>query len=682
MDMSLQNQPHSGQPETAVRLPRPAGIRGPLTRKRLYRTIALTAAYTLIAVLPSMIDAPVWLRAAALGLVPGAGIAYTAPHGGLGVTLHLIGAVILLGGSVAAALFLITQRGDYYLRLPAIPLFSATLSGWMATAHSGHAGTQEWVAYVAVALVVAAVLWLILREVPKARAARRVGDERENYLTSVTTTESQSGSEPTPTTQLLATPSTPGAPPDQAMLDDEEDGKRLFDYILALALQPRDKWEGFERPRNRFLLKAERYQLYALLQALAHAQSIHTPAYSGAHLAAGRELVARYTDRMIWAYWRLENIWGMARFSPNPIKTRKNIMFSGYLLLDVAMHAKAFGDDRFDAAESLTFRWNEHTAFPFSLGEIAEQVARNFQHDPMCLWDCEPGLTFPHCNAIALAGLAVYDSRARTDYAQTIAPTFFERLDEEFTAGDGDPYTLQASRFGMAAKAMRGITNSAPIAAMLGPLDPQRQWRTWQLLVREEINTERYLDTDRPGSSAPTDIDWSGGTTRALALAWTMFLARERGDDATYRKVRHATKNLENPTGPDVVKPFAAGVNANGILGLGMTNSPGAWRSMLLDQPQPTSGPRLTNAPHPTVTVVTAVHDSTGALTTVLYPGRISSNTPQQLGVGDLEPHQRYVAELHGSTSGTRHIVSDRRGEATISVSITGRTHLRLRPAQ
>ncbi|MEB3369234.1 linalool dehydratase/isomerase domain-containing protein [Saccharopolyspora mangrovi] len=199
-----------------------------------------------------------------------------------------------------------------------------------------------------------------------------------------------------------------------------------------------------------------RYRIWAVFLLLATLRHTHTPAYCGYRDDALRALVQRMTDRPVWSYWRRENRWGMLRNSPDPIGGPANVMYSGYLLLMLSAYRQATGDDSFDEPGALRFRWDDGTEFAYSHTDIAEHVSANFQRSPLVLWPCEPGLVFPFCNSVALAGLRMYDTAAGTRHAEAVAPRFLHRLRTEFTAPDGDICTLQATRLGITARSARG----------------------------------------------------------------------------------------------------------------------------------------------------------------------------------------------------------------------------------
>lgn len=644
-----------GRDSSGATLPRPPGLRGPLTTRRLRRVSFFGASLVLLGLVPSALGGPDWLRAA--GLLPGFGVVFATPAAGWSgelvpwVLLHLL---VLL--AVVAGLLMGVQRamskGDH-LALPAVIITSMLVAAVLAAVHDGHGHPpQEWVPWAQLLAVLGVPAALLLRERRRGESARRLGDSRQSYLDTAPRDEWRPSRD---------------EPADQA------DRARLARWAEALALQPAHEWNGFGPFGDEYLLPAMRYRIWAVFLLLAALRHTHTPAYCGYRDDALRALVQRMTDRPVWSYWRRENRWGMLRNSPDPIGGPANVMYSGYLLLMLSAYRQATGDDSFDEPGALRFRWDDGTEFAYSHTEIAERVSANFQRSPLVLWPCEPGLVFPFCNSVALAGLRMYDTAAGPRHAEAIAPRFLHRLRTEFTAPDGDICTLQATRLGITARSARGITNTAQIAALLSPLDPDFAWRTWQLLLAEELLPGRYVRTDRAGSPAPTDEDWGGGSNRANALAWSMFLARAR-DDAWYRRLREAARGLENPPGHFAM--FDASVHANGILGLGVVTDENAWRNMLLT-PSRHSGPRLTEVAWPDIAVVSASTDGR-CHEAVLHPGEDAAPRRHLLGYDRLSPNTTYTA--HGAT--TPQITADAAGRAVVEIDLEPHHHLRLTPDQ
>ncbi|MBQ0924867.1 linalool dehydratase/isomerase domain-containing protein [Saccharopolyspora endophytica] len=639
-----------GRVSAGTTLPRPPGLRGPLTRRRLVRTGALGGAFVLLGLLPTLLGGPVWLRAA--GLVPGFGIVYATPVPGWSAELVpwlLLHLVVLL--AVVAGLLTGVQRimakGDH-LTLPAVVVASMLLAALLAAVHDGHGHVpQEWVPVAEVLAVVGFPAALLVRERRRERSARRVGDSRQARLDVAAREEWRPG-------------------PDERA--DEDDRARLARWAETLALQPAHEWNGFGRFGDEYLLPAMRYRVWAVFLMLATLRHTHTPAYCGYRDDALRALVLRMTDKPVWRYWLRENRWGMLRDSADPIGSPANVMYSGYLLLMLSAYRQATGDDSFDRPGALRFRWDDRTEFAYSHTDVAERVSANFRRSPLVLWPCEPGLVFPFCNSVAMTGLRMYDTCAGTRHAEEIAPRFLHRLRTEFTAPDGDICTLQAGRFGFTARSARGITNTAPIAALLSPLDPDFAWRTWELLVAEELNSGHYARTDRAGSPAPTDADWGGGANRANALGWCMFLARARSAP-WYRRLRDAARNLENP--PAEFRMFDASVHANGILGLGAVTDERTWRDMLLT-PSRHTGPRLTEVPWPDIAVVTATTD--GRSHEAILRGTDAAQRRHRLGFDRLIPHRTYTVD--GAT--TWEVTADATGRAVVEIDLRPRHHLRL----
>lgn len=666
--------------DAVIRVSRPSGVRGPLTQRRLITAATIGAGVVGAGLLPWALDAAPWLSGAGLSLVfPGAGLVYTTPWpwwSWMGLAHLLLVAATLYGAALALRRMLL--RGDY-LTAPAVLLGSALASAWMGSQHPHSHHPQphhDWVPPIAAALATGLPLALAVREQLRARRAHRVADERDAYLAQAASLTQSPLQEASP---AVITPADTPAPGDDTV-HDELDRVRLAAWLEQLVLHSEpDIWAGFGKFGDEYLLAAMRYRIWAAIVTLCYLHFCHTPAYSGYRVEAMQRLIALFTRREVWQYWIRENRWGLLRNSPDPIATSSNIMFTGYVALAIAMYRRATGDTRYDSPGSLVFTWHDGRQFLYDQPALVARMVTNFHRARLTLWPCEPQLVFPFCNSVALAALRMHDTATGSSHAAGITPRFLHRLHTEFTAPDGDLVPFQVSSFGAALRSPRGITNTAQVAALLGPLDPAFEWRTRHLLRREELETGLYLRTREPGSQAPTDRDWDGShRNRANALGWSMFLAREHGEDTWYRKLREAARDLQTPE--DAFQPFDTSVHASGILALGMVGRTGAWRDMLLGgEHGPRPGPRLAEADWPAVAVATA-HTDGHDHHAVLYPG---PNTPQpasarhEFGYDQLVPGRTY--RVDGAT--VDQVTADSNGSAVVPVILTERTELQLRPA-
>ncbi|BBY25118.1 linalool dehydratase/isomerase domain-containing protein [Mycobacterium stomatepiae] len=399
-------------------------------------------------------------------------------------------------------------------------------------------------------------------------------------------------------------------------------------------------------------------------------------------------LFDRAQHKAVWGYWYRQNLlgnWDFVKRRADPIDVPQNIMFSGYLNLQLAMYRKATGDRRFDDAESLVFEWSQRQRFAFDHQKINAITIRNFDQD-LFLWPCEPvlgpgrrrGYVFPYCNTVTVAGIAIMDTVNGTSFGTDIARRVDEVLAAEYTLGANDLAAFMISGIGLSVRrVMSGPGSTAGVAAFIAPLQPDLAWRAWQVLKREWLQTGLYRQPASAGQEMP---DWaSGAKTNAETLASAMHLAYAVGDNRWHAEIwEEATEQLrftEDPANPGVARFEDASVHAKGMLAFGGMGHSGAFNDMLT-KPRPVqwaTGPRLVDVPHPEVLVAKAVSDGHG-LDVVVHPGRNSQRVG--LRVDRLRPGGCY--QVHGALGGP--IMADDLGCAQFTVDLAGRTVIAVRP--
>ncbi|MBB5917371.1 hypothetical protein BJY24_006283 [Nocardia transvalensis] len=614
------------------------------------------------------------LGVVALGALLAVGI--SAAPAAVVVTGHALAFAGVLAAAGWAYMFRCIARSDY-VTLPAIMIASAAAGAALAAYHGGMAGPLAWFSWAALAIALAATGFGMVRELIRHRAAGRVGAERAEFLDRQ---RAVAYTNPVPLRQTRGVPVVSEATPDQLA---------HVRHLLSIAMQPPGEWDGFD-DEGPGPLQQYRYQLNSLGWALSMYTYSHTPALRGPLHAAQVNLFDRMRDPAVWGYWYWENLlgnWDFGQRRGDPIDVPQNIMFTGYLNLQLGLFEQATGDYRYRAPGAFEFRSARTRPVSYDRDAINAIVVRNFGGE-LCLWACEPlpigrgrtrGLVFPYCNAVAAAGVAVSDALHGTGHAAEIAPRLHRALDAEFTAADGDIVTFLVSGLGLTARAFRGPTTTAGISAFLTPLLPDLGRRAWEILRKEWLETGRYLESGSAGTESPTAEDWgSRAATNAEALAGAMLLAQELGDREWHAELwRAATEQLgfaDSETRPGVKDFRAASVHANGMLGLGGLGRPFALTDMMSTARPPAwnSGPRLAEVPHPDVTVARAVSDGTGldaVLRPGLRPGRFA------LVLDRLRPGRTYAA--HGTPEGF--LRADENGVARLVVDLYDRTAIEVR---
>ncbi|MGQ4618908.1 linalool dehydratase/isomerase domain-containing protein [Nocardia sp. R7R-8] len=577
-----------------------------------------------------------------------------------------------------------------FVTLPVIVVATAALGAGLtahhgSAAHTGHpvadhqptSGPMTWVPVAAFILAVTAVALMALKEARIRRAATLVRAERERLL-------AQSPQPPGPARTDVVPLGTHDSP---IVGEAGPDELKLLRYLMSTALQPVDNWDSYDKEIPAGPVSRLRYQLNALGWALATYNYTYTPAYSGALTRAQVMLFERMQRKEVWGYWYWQNLLGNYDFfkrRADPIDVPQNIMFSGYLNLQLGMFKHATGDDRYDRPGALVFDWSARQRFAFDHSRINDITLRNFDQD-LCLWPCEPaplsldrtrGYVFPYCNAVATAGIGVLDGLNGTDHAARLAPRVADRMDREFRTASGDLVAFMVSGTGISPRLSGGPTTTAGISTYLAPLQPEFGRRSWEVLRREWLDTGKYREANSAGPEIP---DWStGAKTNAEPLAAAMLLARECGEREWHDELwKTALDQLEFTADPDTgLHRFQlASVRANGMLGFGGFGN-GPTLATMMSTPRPAAwntGPRLTEVPHPEVLVARAVSDG-AALDLVLHPG--SDGGRYALRLDRLVPGARY--RLSGAVEAE--IVADADGCATVTVDLSGRHKVAVRP--
>jgi hypothetical protein len=559
--------------------------------------------------------------------------------------------------------------------LAAIIVVSAVVGAALTAVHGDMPGPMTWIPWAALATAMGCTALLGMRSHLQRRRAGRIAAERRRYLG-----QSASGVTASPVA-LQASADTP------AVTEASPEQIALLRYLLSLAAQPADEW-GFFDDEGAGPLQQYRYQVNALGWALATYHYTHAPSFAGILSSAQLKLFERAQQKAVWGYWYWTNLlgnWDFLKRRADPIDIPQNIMFTGYLNLQLAMFRQATGDRRFDRPESIVFDWSSAQRYAFDHQKINAIAIRNFDQD-LCLWPCEPipsagrrrGFVFPYCNAVTTAGIAMMDAVNGTSVAPGIAVKVERMLEREFTTGANDLAAFLVSGLGLSVRSIfSGPVTTAAVAAYLAPLCPDLAWRAWTVLEHEWLRSGKYQVANSAGRQAP---DWStNARTNTEAFAAAMLLANALGEREWHDKLWGAAVNqlrfAEHDENADVRHFLDASVHGNAMLGFGSLGRPYDFADMLT-RPRPQrwqDGPRLKDAPHPAVLVAKAETDGR-ALDLVLYPG--SDDRMVTLQLDRLAPGQHYVA--HGAAD--PEVVADASGAAALSVNITERTTIELRP--
>jgi hypothetical protein len=462
--------------------------------------------------------------------------------------------------------------------------------------------------------------------------------------------------------ECTALPAEPQAPRHEIGLDD----LRRLRLLLDRALQPVERFDGFEW-FDQFQTAAVRYQVNFISYALSTVAYAYLPALDGYLAAAQRNLVAKQRDHRIWRYWALESLWGHLRAGRDPI-ARDNIMFSGFLAAQMAFARSGLGIADYDAPGSLRL---EHPSgvFAYSLPEIVEVMAHQYRLAPYGLLACEPNWIYPICNLITASAIRAADAQYGTRHWEAIAEKFRHHLETDFTTADGRLLAFRSSLTGLGTAALGGAGVQAFQCLFLNATFPELAARQW-CRVRHALTGPRQRR-----ALWPVDVG-NYGLTRAASYAMTAAAAAEMGDTEIATRMLDLL-DAEHPAqlSDGVVHRDRASLWAHTVELIARLAQVGTLRRLVATpHERAATDPRIASADYPDVLVAEARADR-GALHAVLHTGTVLG--AKTLGIAGLVPTCGYVAEA-GSA---QRFTSDACGEATLHISVRGRTALRIVPA-
>ena len=617
-------------------------VHGPRSRFLLRRSLAVLALCWMAGLALSVFGSSVGVRAFGLGLMlPGGGFLYTGHP--------VVAVVVFLAVTVSLGLWWLCGIA---VLPPAVWLAAAALA---AASVGNNPVVWAWALWAVPWLLVAAVAASLLYQQIRFRVQRRRGQAYNRRLAQ----------------QQPLRPVAAGTPsPREAGAED----LKTLRYVLDLALQPHESWQGFffVRPEQ-FREGAVRYQLNFISYTAAMYQYSCAPAFTGYAAEAQRNVIAKMLYRPVWSYWAWENAWGNLRWNPDPI-INDNVMYSGYLGLMLGLYETMTGDRRYHEPGCLRLRWNTDRAFDHDFGTITDALVDNFARARLGQYPCEPNWIYPMCNTFALNALLVYDRLRHTNHAQPVVHAVRRGYENgDFCEPDGRLTTARSAYLGIR-HPMIGNMADAITALFLNPGLPDIGRRTWWL-----VNTFHLGSQGRPGEV--THHSWNridpgnyGINTDGFTRAALAANAREYGDE-------DSAQALEASLADRLVEQHGArryqGISVWGNLWLAFTRFGGedAFRGLVCDgiPRRWRTGPVLADAAYPDVLVARAVSDGND-LALILRPG--NGHTRTTIAVERLRPHRTY------HTRGARDpaVTADPTGRALIEIDLNDRLELHLYP--
>ena len=448
----------------------------------------------------------------------------------------------------------------------------------------------------------------------------------------------------------------------------------LVRFALERALQPVSEFKGYDKIEQ-FQLSSIRYQVAVNGYGLTAVQYAHTPAFHGYLSLAQRNTIAKWQERICWAFWSKESMWGHLRYNPDPIP-RDDIMVSGWLGNQIAGYVAATRDQCYSEPGSISFRHPRGMRYDYDLHSLTEVLARNFAAAKYGLFPCEPNWIYALCNGFGILPLPIHDHLYGTSYVERIMPSFRRGFENEFLSADGRTIGIRSKWTGFSIPAMTSILSDASVIWQIYPVMPDIARRQWEILKREmlTLRDDGRLDVKMSGWDR---ID-TGNYRRSgvSALLWVQAAATELGDAdiAAAAGVRIADEGQAVTEGG--VRRLANGSTQANLAWVmsncGRANAhydrvnygiPDAWAR----------GPILDVAEYPHVLVARAVTDGE-ALDLVLRPGDRGGR--RRLGFTRLRPGVTYA--VRGGVEDQ--IVAAADGTASAHVDLEGRLEVRLMP--
>ncbi|KAJ6541708.1 hypothetical protein B0H19DRAFT_322123 [Mycena capillaripes] len=201
-------------------------------------------------------------------------------------------------------------------------------------------------------------------------------------------------------------------------------------HFHNLSTAPPGEWPhmGTQVPGQEWL-DSLRYQLATMAYAAGTAHYHRLPALRSVFKPLFEALIGKMLNREVWAYWYLTSQSGvmpdpdiqeLRKPWPDPV-VKENIMYSGHLLLMLALHGMLFDDDKYDAPDALVFEWKPifwgmgPERFSYTRTTLQETILKEMERENYMGVCCEPNCVFVVCNQFPLVAMRYNDIRNGTN---------------------------------------------------------------------------------------------------------------------------------------------------------------------------------------------------------------------------------------------------------------------------
>lgn len=625
---------------------------GPVTRFLVLRTVAVLIAWQMIAAILVIVGSDT-ARAAGLSMVvPGGGLLFAASP--------VLFAVTWVAMSIAVVLW---WGMSLHIGIPAVWALSAVGSGLVANGPRlwvDRGTTWEWaipVSYLLALGLVGALVWSFEK---RFRRKRSMVPELNQYLA----------------TASLPEPSRPLRTPDE--MDAE-----LLRWSYQLALQPIDRFDGFEWGEQLHGGTVVRYQLNYLGWALAPYAVNYVPNAPGQIELALRNLVSKQTDLRVWQYWQTLNRLGNFDNNPDPL-VRDNIMFSGFTGDQINLYEAATGSTYFDQPGSLTFVWKDGRTFSYDHHSWMEVVRTNFEKSQLGFFPCEPGWAFAACNTLGAQALYGHDRLHGTSLWASIEPRWRDTLEREYLMPDGNYANIRSTHTGLSwdTGETPGGEYFATGTHQFRDVAPDLAARGRALSLRhapQKLGKLRALIADGV-LQLQLPEEWERNRARRSAVpGWTKLIggARAIGDEelAAAAQRAHDQQCATGQRWPE--RPLSVGVANMALHMLVRWSTPTDNAELNIRGYVAPLGPILADAPWPAVLVTLARSSDSTTLDLVVRPGPSSDAGPVEFGFEALVAGTAYRLTGDGVEI---EFVADDSGAARVAIAVTDTMTLHLAP--